>query len=75
MKKNLFTSLVLGLALLLTACVTRMAPFSPHRTNTDAHRQAQTNQDCAGCHAVAEIGNQHQASDDCLRCHRIVQGD
>jgi PBP1b-binding outer membrane lipoprotein LpoB len=75
MKKLLFTSMVFSLALLLTACVSRMAPFSPHRTNTEAHQKAKTNQDCSGCHSVAEIGKEHQASDNCLRCHRIVQGD
>lgn len=75
MKKILFTGMVLGLAVLLTACVTRMAPFSPHRTNTEAHRKAQTNQDCSSCHPVAEIGKAHKASDNCVRCHRIVQGD
>ena len=75
MKKLLPPGIALCLVIVLSACVTRMAPFSPHRTNTEAHRQAQTNQDCIGCHAVAEIGKQHQASDDCLRCHRIVQGD
>lgn len=75
MKKFLFPSMVLCLALLLTACVTRMAPFSPHRTNTEAHRQAQANQDCSSCHSISEISNKHKATDDCLRCHRIVQGD
>lgn len=75
MKKNLSTGMVLCLALILTACVTRMAPFSPHRTNTEAHRQAQANQDCTGCHTAAEISKKHKATDDCVRCHRIVQGD
>lgn len=75
MKKNLSTGMVLCLALILTACVTRMAPFSPRRTNTEAHRQAQANQDCTGCHTAAEISKKHKAKDDCVRCHRIVQGD
>lgn len=75
MKKILFTCTVLGLAVWLTACVTRMAPFSPHRANTEAHQKARTNQDCSSCHAVAEIGKEHKVSDNCVRCHRIVQGD
>jgi uncharacterized paraquat-inducible protein A len=75
MKKVLITSLMLALVLAISACVNRMAPFSPHRTNTDAHRGAQSNQACIECHKTAEIGHDHQATDDCLRCHRIVQGD
>jgi len=75
MKKILFLSLVFCLSILLTACVTRMAPFAPHRTNTDDHRKAQTNQDCSGCHSITEIGKGHKATDNCVRCHRIVQGD
>jgi PBP1b-binding outer membrane lipoprotein LpoB len=75
MKKILSVGMVLCLALILTACVTRTAPFSPHRTNTEAHQQAQTNQDCIGCHSIAEISSKHKSTDDCLRCHRIVQGD
>jgi PBP1b-binding outer membrane lipoprotein LpoB len=75
MKKILPAGMVLCLALILSACVTRMAPFSPHRTNTEAHQQAQTNQDCIGCHVITEVGNKHKSTDDCLRCHRIVQGD
>jgi hypothetical protein len=75
MKKLLFISLALFLSILLAACVTRIAPLSPHRTNTEAHRKAQTNQDCVDCHSVVEIKNEHKATDNCLRCHRIVQGD
>ncbi len=75
MKKILITSLVLALVLAISACVNRMAPFSPHRTNTDAHRAAQSNQTCVECHKITEIGHGHQATDNCLRCHRIVQGD
>lgn len=75
MKKILLFGLLFCLALTVGACVQRIAPFSPHRPNTDFHRQAKTNHACIGCHALAEVGRGHQATDDCLRCHRIVQGD
>ena len=45
----------------LPACTRRMAPFAPHRTNTDFHRTAQANQTCLGCH---EIKNDWQDSPD-----------
>jgi len=63
------------LAAILTACVDRIAPFSPHRTNTQDHRMAKTNSVCIECHNIAEVGHNHTAKDDCMRCHRIVQGD
>jgi hypothetical protein len=75
MKKLILLISLLSLMLVVTACVHRMAPFAPHRTNTEDHRAAVTNQDCIECHAVAKLGNGHQSSEDCLRCHRIVQGD
>ena len=53
----------------------RMAPFAPHRTNTDFHHTAQANQACLGCHEINQLGKGHQPTDDCLRCHRIVQGE
>lgn len=75
MTKNLTIGVLFLLAILLTACVNRIAPFSPHRTNTQDHQLAKTNTDCAECHNIAEVGRNHQTTDDCLRCHRIVQGD
>lgn len=68
-------TLTLIVAVSLGACVTRIAPLSPHRPNSPEHRAAQNNAACIDCHAVATLGKRHQASDDCLRCHRIVQGD
>jgi len=73
--KNFGLPLLLICTITLAACVTRMAPFAPHRPNIPEHRATQTNADCRDCHAVATIGKGHQESDDCLRCHRIVQGD
>ena len=69
--------LVLAIAVLpaLVACPARMAPFAPHRTNTDFHHEARDNQACLGCHEVKTIRTVHQASDDCLKCHRILQGE
>jgi hypothetical protein len=75
MKKVLILSSLLCLILAVSACVHRIAPLSPHRTNTDSHREAQSNKACIECHAPSDLGHGHQASDDCLRCHRIVQGD
>jgi uncharacterized paraquat-inducible protein A len=75
MKKLILLTLLLSLMLVVTACVNRMAPFAPHRSNTEDHRAVSNNQDCIGCHEVADLGKGHQASEDCLRCHRIVQGD
>ncbi|MDT8442145.1 MAG: hypothetical protein RQ723_10835 [Desulfuromonadales bacterium] len=68
--------LVVALVIVLvSACTRRMAPFAPHRTQSEAHRTATTNQTCTDCHAIDQIGQRHRAGDDCLRCHRIVQGD
>lgn len=53
----------------------RMAPFAPHRTDTDFHRNARNNLACAGCHEVADLSSDHKATDDCVRCHRILYGD
>ncbi len=75
MKKILIVNISLCLVLAVSACVHRIAPLSPHRTNTVFHQQAQSNQACIECHQISELGNGHQAADDCLRCHRIVQGD
>lgn len=66
--------ILLSLVLLMTACVHRMAPFSPHRPNTEEHRAALSNQQCIECHDIAALGKGHLASDNCLRCHRILQG-
>ena len=33
----------------------RMAPFAPHRPDSDFHRSATTNQACTGCHDVAGL--------------------
>lgn len=67
--------LLIAAPLALTACPNRMAPFAPHRTNTDFHRAAHSNQTCLGCHELKTIRTAHQASDDCLKCHRILQGE
>lgn len=75
MKRLVLLTLLLSLVLVVTACVNRIAPFSPHRTNTEDHRAVSSNQDCIECHAVADLGKGHRSSEDCLRCHRIVQGD
>ena len=75
MKKILGICLIFVLLLAMTACVRRMAPFSPHRSNSEAHQTAQTNEACLSCHDLAELGQSHQPGDDCLRCHRILQGD
>jgi len=70
--------IVLVIAVLLAGAACgpkRLAPFAPHRPNTDFHRAAQTNQACLGCHETKTIRTEHQASDDCLKCHRILQGE
>ena len=75
MKKVLGICLILVLLLAMNACVRRMAPFSPHRSNSDAHQKVHANEACFSCHDLADLGQSHQAGDDCLRCHRILQGD
>lgn len=75
MHRLLFLVLVLIMLAILTACARRMAPFAPHRPNTEAHRGAQTNQVCLECHQLANLSGDHRQGDDCLRCHRILQGD
>lgn len=74
MKRLLCLSLVVALVLASAACSRRMAPFSPHRSNSEAHLQAQTNAECVECHALAELPPDHRDGEDCLRCHRILQG-
>lgn len=73
--KPLLLLLLVILVTLLVACNRRMAPFSPHRTQSDVHRAATTNQVCAECHDARTLGREHRVEDNCLRCHRIVQGD
>lgn len=75
MKKLVLLLLLVVLLTGLASCARRMAPFSPHRSTTDAHLAAVTNQACLECHPHAELGPSHQTGDDCLRCHRILQGD
>ncbi|TLM67653.1 MAG: hypothetical protein FDZ69_03930 [Deltaproteobacteria bacterium] len=75
MPRLLYLLVLIALLTLLAACTRRMAPFAPHRTNSDFHRTAQTNQACLGCHEIKKISRGHGASDDCLRCHRILQGE
>jgi uncharacterized paraquat-inducible protein A len=75
MHRLLFMILVLVSLAALAACSRRMAPFAPHRTNTDFHREAHANQACLGCHQPGTLSGTHQAADDCLRCHRILQGE
>ena len=75
MQRILIAVVLLTFIALSTACTRRMAPFSPHRPNTEAHIQVTTNQECLQCHALKDVGKGHQASDNCMRCHRIVQGD
>jgi len=67
------TACLLLLALTITGCVARITPFSPRRTNTEAHRQASTNRDCLGCHNVAGQRH-HQPDDDCILCHKLAYG-
>jgi len=76
MKANSLLLLLLVLLLVVSAaCTRRIAPFSPHRTDSEAHRNAKSNQDCSECHDVVKVGREHRTDDNCLRCHRIVQGD
>lgn len=75
MKKVMTISLLFCLALAISACVHRIAPLSPHRTNTEDHQKSQSNQACIECHKISQLDKGHKATDDCLRCHRIVQGD
>lgn len=75
MYKVSFAVIIIITLIALAACTRRMAPFSPHQTNTEAHRTALTNQACLNCHEIKTIGNRHQASDNCRRCHRILQGE
>lgn len=75
MNKMRILFVILIAFLFFTACVNRMSPFSPHRSNTEAHREIKDNQVCLECHALATLSRAHKPSDDCLQCHRIIQGD
>lgn len=76
MSRLLLLPVFVAIALTMLACgPKRMAPFAPHRTNSDFHQSAQTNQACLGCHEIKTIRTEHRASDDCLKCHRILQGE
>ena len=76
MHRQLLTLLLIAAVTMIAACgPKRMAPFAPHRPDSDFHRAAQAYQACLGCHEVKSIRTEHQASDDCLKCHRILQGE
>lgn len=75
MHRLLLVILLITALAIVAACARRMAPFAPHRPNSDFHREAHTNQACLGCHEVKNLGSGHQATDDCLQCHRILQGE
>jgi len=75
MRRLLLAILILAVLATIAACGRRMAPFAPHRPNTDFHREAHANQACLGCHELKTLSGAHQASDNCLQCHRILQGD
>lgn len=73
----------LGLILLVATLVAitvgcaarRMAPFAPHRTDSEVHRDAKSNQSCVNCHEIATLSNDHKTTDDCIKCHRILHGE
>lgn len=76
MYRLLFIMLVITLIVVTLGCsARRMAPFAPHRTNTESHQKAEDSQACLGCHEMTSLSNAHKATDDCLRCHRILYGD
>ena len=75
MHRLLLVILIVTMLATVAACTRRMAPFAPHRTNTEAHRAAQGVHACLGCHETQTLSSTHQASDNCLLCHRILQGD
>lgn len=75
MHRLLLLIIVIITLAVLTACTRRMAPFAPHRTNTEAHREAHTNQACLDCHKPGTLSGTHQQTDNCLQCHRILQGE
>jgi uncharacterized paraquat-inducible protein A len=75
MHRLLLIILIVAALLTVAACGRRMAPFAPHRPNTDFHREAHANQACLGCHEIKTLSSAHQASDNCLQCHRILQGE
>jgi hypothetical protein len=68
----LLITALLGVAV---GCARRMAPFAPHRTNTDFHRAVLNSRNCIECHALNTLSSDHGAADDCLKCHRILQGE
>jgi len=65
--------LFLLLTLASTACVDRLPPLSPRRTNTEAHRQATDNPSCRECHDVTGLRH-HRPTDTCLECHKLSFG-
>jgi uncharacterized paraquat-inducible protein A len=75
MHRLLLVILIVAALATVAACSRRMAPFAPHRTNTEDHRAAQGIHACLGCHEIKTLSSAHQPSDNCLQCHRILQGD
>jgi hypothetical protein len=66
-------AILMLLSVCVAGCARRVPTYSPRRTDTKAHREAQTRAECINCHKADQIRG-HTNTDDCLRCHRICEG-
>ena len=57
----------------LAGCTRTVGILAPRRPGTPAHREAQSEEACLGCHDPGQLPN-HSSRTDCLRCHRLTPG-
>ncbi|MBU0730088.1 MAG: hypothetical protein KKE17_03855 [Proteobacteria bacterium] len=74
MKINIQLIIIALIVLLFYGCAVRRPPFSPRRYNTDAHKQAQTMEDCIECHSGDKAPPHGLKRGNCLSCHQLERG-
>jgi len=71
--RTVIAVLVAAGCLLLAGCPSRTAMYAPRLHNTDFHREAIEQKNCADCHEVEKI-RYHKAQDACTTCHTVCRG-
>ncbi len=59
--------------LLLSSCAVHRPLFSPHRSSSKEHQQAEKSEQCLACHKDTMPHDPNRG--DCLKCHRILRGE
>ncbi len=72
-EKNKVIMFVVIAVLLFSSCAVRRPLFSPHRSNSAEHQQAQKKEQCLACHKDSMLHDPNRG--DCLKCHRILLGE